>query len=313
MRLIAERREQKCQREEEEEEARWDELAHSKEIRAEDIMKGVCCSPGWHFQLECVLHKHTRTHGNGWQTYKLEQGEYTAIKGWGKKVTSLLSHIKLVSFSTFYRFFVFSPSGVHTSLPESTLYVSDSLLIGETEKKTTLENNRSVCTYGSKWMWSRWNVPAYTKSDSRSQCVHKKNHKVRFRQWEKLYRDRRGWIQHFSTFATNTWKISVFISHSQYYTVIKVLWDIQLWTNCLEKKCQDHHQLAGSSFTLVSWKHIKYWCAEKNISSCGFRWCRLTKAPSALAEGGGAAGSALSSGHRLPPTHSSENLNQTSH
>lgn len=92
------------------------------------------------------------------------------------------------------------------------------------EKKTT-ENNRSVCTYGSKWIWSRWNVPAYTKSDTRRECVHKQHHKARLRRWEELYRDRWGGTQHFCTFAKNMCsKRSVFILHCRYYTVIKVLW-----------------------------------------------------------------------------------------
>lgn len=79
--------------------------------------------------------------------HKLEQGGYTAIKGRGKKkITSLRSHIKL-SFSTLYRFFVFSPSGVHTSLPESLQYVSDSLLIGGTEKKKKKKKTIGMCVH----------------------------------------------------------------------------------------------------------------------------------------------------------------------
>ena len=53
---------------------------------------------------------------------KLEQGGYTAKK-------------KFTKSCLVFQLCFFSPSDVYTSLPESIQYVSDSLLIGWTEKK----------------------------------------------------------------------------------------------------------------------------------------------------------------------------------
>lgn len=58
-------------------------------------------------------------------------------------------------------------------------------------------------------------------------------------------------------------KISVFILHCQYYTVLKVLWDIQLWTNCL-KKCPEHHQLIHFG-QLETHKILMCWEKQKQL------------------------------------------------
>lgn len=123
--------------------ARWRQVRYGprKRVHGTTQRAGAFYPAGWHVHFECVLHKCTQTHTNRrthTHTHVIDgrrinwnREDHTHIKRMRKKITSLLWHMKLLSFSTFLQvFFCFSTSGVYTSLLGRMWYVSDSLLIG---------------------------------------------------------------------------------------------------------------------------------------------------------------------------------------